>query len=383
MTRELLISSYLLFIRFWFVIFSIKPLKNKTVLIASFGDNIDHVRKSCLTHTEHDLIILTTNSSRISFEESPREKVLRFETIHIVEFIKSIYHVATSKVIFVDNYFGFLAAATFKPEVKVVQLWHAAGAIKRFGLEDPTIKKRSRRANKRFKQVYQRFTHVVVGSEKMTTIFKQAFDLKEKQILRTGIPRTDFFFNDKDMRASKKSVINKYSSIKNKKVILYAPTFRDSEIADFQLQIDVSALKKAFGSSHKLLLRLHPVVRSKKNYNNDDFIIDVSDYPNINELLLVTDYLISDYSSIPFEFSLLNRPMLFFSYDLDSYLRERGVWEDYHTLVPGPVFSSTEKIISIIEANKFNHEKLAYFKEDWNTYSKGTSSSDLVNYIYN
>ena len=383
MAREFFISSYLLLFNIFFSIFKRFSLRDKTVLIASFGDNINHVRKQCLQDTDHELIILVTGSCKVGFSESDRETVLKFETFNLVQFVQSIYHLATARVVFVDNYFGFLAVTKFHSEVKVVQLWHAAGAIKKFGLHDPTIKGRSARAHRRFRAVYQRFTDVVIGSDRMGDVFKQAFDLSESQLLRTGIPRTDFFFDQVRVEKAIESVSVKYPQIKGKKVILYAPTFRDSEIGSAGLHLDLAALYQAFNETHVILLRLHPVVRrgfSIEKYS--DFIIDVSNYRNMNELLTVADYLVSDYSSIPFEFSLLNRPMIFYSYDLDDYVDERGFWVDYESNMPGPIVTSTDGLIERILADDFDLAKVEQFAKEWNTYSTGYSAKSVVDAIY-
>ena len=383
MAREFFISSYLFLFNIFFSIFKHLPLKDKTVLVTSFGDNINHVRKQCLQETDHELIILVTGSCRVDFSESVREQVLKFETVNLIQSIKSIYHLATARVIFVDNYFGFLAVTEFNSDVKVVQLWHAAGAIKRFGLHDPTIQSRSVRAHKRFRAVYQRFTDVVIGSDQMGDIFKQAFDLTESQLLKTGIPRTDFFFDQDRVQKAVESVTIKHPQIKGKKVILYAPTFRYSEIGSAGLHLDLKLLYEAFHETHVILLRLHPVVKrgfSIEKYSN--FIIDASSYPNMNELLTVADYLITDYSSIPFEFSLLNRPMIFYSYDLGDYVDERGFWTDYEASMPGPVVTSTEGIVEHILADDFNLAKVEQFSKLWNTYSTGQSAKSVVNAIY-
>jgi len=383
MAREFFISSYLFLFNIFFTFFKRSQIQNKTVLIASFGDNINHVRKQCLQDTNHELIILVTRSCKVNFSDSEREKVLKFETVNVIQLIKSIYHLATAEVIFVDNYFGFLAVTEFNSDVKVVQLWHAAGAVKKFGLHDPTIKGRSARAHKRFRSVYQRFTHVVIGSDQMGDIFKQAFDLSESQLLKTGIPRTDFFFDQDRVQKAVESVTIKHPQIKGKKVILYAPTFRDSEIGSAGLHLDLKLLYEAFHETHVILLRLHPVVRrgfSLEEYS--DFIIDTSNYPNMNELLTVADYLITDYSSIPFEFSLLNRPMIFYSYDLGDYIDERGFWVDYESNMPGPVVSSTDGIIKHILTNDFDLANVEHFSKLWNTYSTGQSSKLLIRNIY-
>src|SRR5699024_9379731 len=116
-----------------------------------------------------------TSQCNITFKDAPNRKQYDFKTTHPVHWIWSIYHLATSRIVFVDNYYGFLAATEFKPHVKCIQLWHAAGAMKQFGLKDLSIENRPKKAYKRFHKVYQRFDHVVVGSEHMANIFREGF----------------------------------------------------------------------------------------------------------------------------------------------------------------------------------------------------------------
>ncbi len=124
-----------------------------------------------------------------------------------------------------------------------------------------------------------------------------------------------------------------------RRVILYAPTFRGDTITDAHAtdDLDLHALKAVLGDDHVLLVRLHPFVRSQTPIGPElaDFAIDVSDYPDINELMLVSDVLVTDYSSAIYEFSLLGRPMVFFAPDYEAYEKERGFYFDYRTGVPG------------------------------------------------
>src|SRR5699024_1102542 len=98
---------------------------------------------------------------------------------------------------------------------------------KQFGLQDLSNANRSERAIRRFKAVYNRFDHVVVGSDKMVDVFKESFDLPEERFIRTGIPRTDFFFDDIKKRRAVNKLHGDFPIIKDKKVLLYAPTYRD------------------------------------------------------------------------------------------------------------------------------------------------------------
>ncbi|GIN96829.1 hypothetical protein J6TS1_26990 [Siminovitchia terrae] len=327
---------------------------------------------------DDQIIILKTASCRLDFNGT----VLNFEPKYFADWIRSIYHLATSNVIFIDNYFGFLAAVKFKPNVKCIQLWHAAGAIKQFGLMDPSITARSPKAIQRFKKVYSQFDYVVVGGEKMADIYRESFGVREENILRTGIPRTDFFFDEQALQKTAAALKKTYPIIQEKKVILYAPTYRENEFNVSSVPLDIEKMYQELKDEYILLLRLHPAVHFDLSNQYPDFVYDVSGYPDINHLLAVTDLLISDYSSIPFEFSLLQRPMIFFAYDLEEYGKSRGFWEPYEQLVPGPVVYNSKDLVEAVQTNKYDYDQIVKFANEWNEFSTGTSSLRLIQAIY-
>ena len=381
MLRELVITIYLFIFKFFFSFFKLFPLKKKTTLVASFGGNILFTAKEIEAQTEDSVIILKTSKCPVYFARTSRRRVLNFETNHIFHWLSSVYHLATSHNVIVDNYYGFLAVTNFKPETQCIQLWHAAGAIKQFGLKDLSIVDRSPRAFKRFNEVYKRFDQVVVGSEHMAAIFRESFGLSEEQILRTGVPRTDFFFDERLKDTAKKSLTFDFPAIKEKKVILYAPTYRDDELDSPQLMLDLDKLYKAFKYDYVLFLRLHPAVNGKFENKYPGFVYNVSSYSNVNQLLVIADILITDYSSIPFEYSLLNKPMIFYAYDLEEYEKARGFWENYEDLVPGPIVKTTNEVIQVIREGNYDLDRVRIFAEEWNEYSKGHSSEALVQSI--
>lgn len=381
MIRELFIEIYLLIFRMLFSIFNLFPLKKKTVFVASFGDNTQFVATDITTYTDESVYILHTGSIKHPFPLADQIHVFTFKPSRPLQWLKCIYHLATSHVVYVDNYFGFLAVTPFKTQVRCVQLWHAAGAIKQFGLKDPSNVGRTIRAKDRFQQVYNRFTDVVVGSEKMADIFCESFGLQKSRMLRTGIPRTDFFFDEEAIHRVTRHLEETYPTIKEKKVLLYAPTYRDDALNISDLHIDLDHLASKFKDEYVLLLKLHPAVSFNESIESD-FVINVSDFPDVNHLCLVADILISDYSSIPFEYAILERPMIFFAYDLEKYQELRGFWEDYHSLVPGPVVRTTEELAKAISAGVHDLCRIRQFKQDWNTYSNGESSNNLVRALH-
>ena len=386
MARELAIDIYLVCFKILFSIFKLFPLRDKTTFVTSFGDNCQHVAEEM---DKQDLsiqkVILIKSSSHIQVKDDGKTIVLAFETKHIMAMVRSIYHLATSKWIIVDNYFGFLSTVTFKKPVTCVQVWHAAGAVKKFGAKDPSILGRSARARQRFLNVYQQFDYVTTGSEKMAEIYQESFQLPDSRILRTGIPRTDFFFNEEAKQSARRTLLTIYPELANKKIILYAPTFRNADLSSGKIALDLALLYQELQSeNYALLLKLHPAVKAEHDLEHKfpGFVYPVTGDFHVNELLISTDLLITDYSSIPFEFSILQKPMIFFAYDLQEYEEERGFWEDYPSSMPGPIVTTTEELLEKIRSANYQLEKVEPFKQKWNQYSNGNSSKKLVDFLF-
>ena len=150
-------------------------------------------------------------------------------------------------------------------------------------------------------------------------------------------------------------------------MILYAPTFRGQRVTEarFPTDLDLALLQARLGDDHVVLVRSHPLVQedARPGASLGGFAIDVSDHPDVNELLLVSDVLVTDYSSVIFEYALLGRPMLFFAPDLDAYERERGFYTDYRSWVPGPVLETTEGVADALRAGSFDLERVRAFRE--------------------
>ncbi|MGG1848273.1 CDP-glycerol glycerophosphotransferase family protein [Bacillus wiedmannii] len=385
MTREIIVEAYLILFTILHNIMKIFPIKRKVTFIMSYGENLifiyDEMKRQKI---DYNVVFLYKPTCKYEVDSYSDVKSYKFETKNIFHTIKSVYHLSTSKYVVIDNYFGSLAKVNFKKGVQCIQIWHAAGAIKKFGVLAPSFNKRSLRAQKRFFDVYKNFHKIVVGSDALANIYKDAFVLSDNRILKTGIPRTDLFFYEQRKQENKESILLINPSLKGKKIILYAPTFRDKELVDFDLHLDIDMMYKALKDEYIILIKLHPAVRNKLNHQDKykDFVYDYSLYPNINDLFLVTDILITDYSSVPFEFCLLNKPMVFFPYDLKKYAKKRGIIGDYKRNVPGPVVYNTNELIDVITKGSFDTEVLTEFKLKWNQYSQGNSSEKLVNYLF-
>jgi CDP-glycerol glycerophosphotransferase len=191
-----------------------------------------------------------------------------------------------------------------------------------------------------------RWDYLISPSPYMTEIAGRAF-LFEHKMLECGFPRNDVLYLNNNP-SSIHDIKKKLDLPADKKVILYAPTFRSKET--FDLHLDFDQLQDKLGSDYIVLLRLHYFISSRIDVENyRGFVYDVSSYPDIQDLYLISDLMITDYSSVMFDFAHLRRPMLFFAYDLDYYRNDlRGMYLDYEETVPGPIVQNTEEIINHI-----------------------------------
>lgn len=396
MIRESLISAYLFLFQSLFILCKLFPQKEKIVFAVSFSDNTKYLADAFQKEqVKAELVFLCKGNCVADFREE-KGKSIPLETPNPAALLRAAYHLATSKLVFVDNYFGFLSVVKFRRGVECIQIWHAAGALKKFGLEDQSVRLRTKRANRRFMSVYQHFDKVITGSDIMAEIFKRSFGITEERILRTGIPRTDFFYqragtdsavpvkrreDDQDKRV-KKVLPFLEGALADKKKILYAPTYRDGELSAEKIHLDLDLMREALSRDYVLLLRLHPAVHKDFEICGQDktFAFDCSSCRDVNELLLVSDILVTDYSSLPVEYALLKKPMIFYPYDLDDYGRERGFQTEYMDWIPGPVAFTTQEVIHLITQNDFDLNAIASFSSLWNRYSKGCSSRNVVRY---
>lgn len=295
--------------------------------------------------------------------------------------LNSFKKLSSSKFIFLNDNFFPLAFMDFKSENCIVQLWHAPGASKKFG---GSVDFESREI---LGKISQKTDCLIVTSKNIIKYYSEAFQMPEDKIKALGLPRMDYYFEDHDLNKLKREFCQKFYVSPDKKIILYAPTFRDEEkynnVFDF---LDLDKFNQELGSEFVLALRLHPKI---KNFYGGDIssegkYVDVSDFESEQELMLLSDILITDYSSIMIEFSALNKPSIFFTYDLEYYLaNERGFYYDFETTVPGPIVFSSDDLIDVIKNKKFDKSKISEFVRSQFDEIDGHSSERILDYLLN
>lgn len=298
---------------------------------------------------------------------------------NILRFIR-LY--ASSQVVVVDDYFRLLNIVKKRRDVKLVQLWHACGAFKTFGFT------RLGKAGgpKQTDPNHRMYDVAIVSSGEIAKHYAEGFGLSDEKIVATGIPRTDIFMDTAYANKVKAAFYEKYPHLKEKKIILFAPTFRGNGQMSAYYPSEVFGAKdfyEALGGDYAVLIKYHPFCKERPHIPEiyKDVIIDLSDEDELNDLLFVSDVLITDYSSVIFEASLLNIPMLFYAFDLFDYISSRDFYYDFEAFVPGKIVFSQQELIDAVINEDYDNEKIGSFKEKFFDHLDGKSSCRVADML--
>lgn len=264
---------------------------------------------------------------------------------------------ATSKYVFLNDNFMPMGRLNFKDDAVITQLWHAEGAFKKFGFhisQPENVRKAEAEANKKL-------TYVVCSGEGVREIYAGAFGTSKEQVLALGAPRCDYLISEENRKNAKAELEALYPQTKGKRVVLYAPTFRDTKEGNLELlrRFDTKKCTEKLGDDYVLFVKLHPQVHESCVVTN---AVDVTEYDDVRKLALFCDVLITDYSSICIDFSFLDKKTVFFAYDLEEYKTKRDFYFDYEAYVPGRVARTVEECIEAVRGD-FDAERNKRFKE--------------------
>lgn len=364
--------GYYLFAAF-FCLFRLVPVnKNKVFMVATHDDsdegNIGLVTEKIQEKMPDMKLVFLTRKDGIRTPFS--------------FFLTKAYHMATAGTIFLDNEFMPMAFTPISKKVKVVQLWHGTGTIKKFGQDSDTgeVAKLAHRAN-------QRLTHLIVNSEMTKRQYASAFNQPMKNVHIIGLPRTDLILDEKKMHAMKEKFWRQYPELRGRFCMLYAPTFRDYEVEHPHIALNLDSFVQQMDENEVLLLRLHPHVAANcpadllSKYKGR--VYNVSDYAGVTTLLAVADCLITDYSSIIFEYCLMDKKMIFYAYDLELFESDgRGFYEKYDSFVPGQVVQSQQELERECCKREADVNRIRKFREDMFAYLDGNAMNRLLELIF-
>ncbi|MCT3028715.1 MULTISPECIES: CDP-glycerol glycerophosphotransferase family protein [Pediococcus] len=245
----------------------------------------------------------------------------------------------------------------------------------------------------RMNKVNAQWDYLVSPSHYATERFESAF-LPKAKILEVGYPRNDVFFLSDNEKGEILRQLRNMWGINNKKVILYAPTFRDDDKTsagkqDFKLNLNIEAMYKALHEDYVVLFRQHAIVKTKL-YIPDyfkDFFIDVSKFSDVQQLYLLADMCVTDYSSVMFDYAITKKPLLFYTYDYEDYKENlRGFYIDFEAEAPGPLLYDTDQLIDAVQhidqVEKNYESKYQQFYNKYGYIENGTSTKKVIDAVW-
>lgn len=368
-------------IKLFSLLFRIIPINNKKIVFCcymgkGYGDNLKPICDELLNMKNSDLdIVWVLNKSNYNKTMPKGIRKVKYKSL------KYLYELSTSKI-WVDN--SRKEFVPFKRKKQYyIQTWHAGLCLKKVEKDAELVLPRFyiRRAICDSKNA----NLFVSNSLWETKLYKESFWYNGR-ILEDGIPRNDILINSTKHVKIKQEVYKKFNINPNKRILLYAPTFRnDFSLNAYDLDFNefLTYLNKTTKAEWTLLLKLHPNI-SEKSYglNIPKDSIDVSNYGDLYELMISSDMLITDYSSLMFDYGYLNKPLFLYASDVADYLNDRGFYFDYYKL-PFPVATNIEELISVY--NKYNKttyiNNLKKFYNDVGLKETGNSAKKIANII--
>lgn len=361
--KKYLNKSKKAYFRIVYKVFTLLPIHKDAVAFLSDSrsnltgnfEYIDREIKSRQTDLKISYMLKKTNSAKKTFGE----------------YTKIAWLIATSQHVLLDDFYPLVYPLKIRNNVNLIQVWHAVGAFKTFGFSRMGLPGGPKPTSKNHKN----YTWAIVSSKHVAPFYAEGFGIDDRKVLPLGAPRTDMFFDT----TYKESVVTRLEEelpfIKGKKVVLFAPTFRGNGQRSAYYNFDWIDFEKLYtklsAAGYVMLFKIHPFVKSKVQIPEEyaDFFYDVSSYREVNDLLLVSDALITDYSSVVFEYSLLRKKTIFFAPDLEEYTASRDFYVGYQEFVPGPIVRDMDSLVTEIErVNEFNPQSLdnflAYYFDD-------------------
>lgn len=232
----------------------------------------------------------------------------------------------------------------------------------------------------------EKYNCMISPSSFTTEVFQSAFRISKDKLIETGYPRNDILSNasEEDVRTIKE----RFHIPLDKKVLLYAPTWRDNSYVaagyEFQLLVDFHRWKEELGNEYVVIFKPHYLISNTFDLADlEDFVYSIPTTVDISELYLISDALITDYSSVFFDYAILNRPIYFYTYDLEQYKDElRGFYLDIYTDLPGCIYVEEVDMLLDIKNNVYDYDKTHEFNQRFNNMEDGKAAKRVIDIVF-
>lgn len=352
---------------FVYLFFKLLPVKNKVSFIS---------RQSETPSLDFRLMIECLEKEYPEYEVSVLCKMIpdsfSGKLLYCFEFLKQMKALATSRVVVLDGYCILACMLKHKKDLKIIQIWHALGAFKRFGKSILDLDGGSSSETAEAFDMHRNYDFVACSGNACVGPFSEAFGQKKSDFIPIGIPRMDFLTDKKENEKLKNKIYSEYPSLNNgRKNILYVPTFRDNDESRQQLREATRNLVNAVNyDEYNLIVKHHVVDSDKEQIYTDNASNEIEGESFVGmEFMSVADCVVTDYSSIIYEALLKNLPIYIYCFDSERYLDERGFYIDFYNDIPAVYSKTAKELIDKIErGEEADKEKIACFKKQYVNY---------------
>ena len=282
----------------------------------------------------------------------------------------SMFHMATSSVCILDAYWPAVSILKHKKSLTVIQMWHAIGKIKKSGYQTLDMASGRSRKTAELLAMHRNYDIIIAGGEAWNPYYCLSFDTTEDKLVNIGLPRIDHLLQTE--AANKKSIYEVYPELKEKQVILYAPTFRRNMELQWEPLLDEINFDKNI-----LIIKGHP---NQKIECNHPGVMMCPAFKAV-DLLAVCDYLITDYSAIAVEAAVLNKKTYYYLYDFDAYMENNGINVSPFDSMPGCAFRDAKSLMEDLESGMYKQDVLDAYRSRYLPPELGTSTEKLASLV--
>ena len=350
----MIVKIGLFFLNLFYFFAKLAPVENKVVFISRQSDK-----------PNPDFLMLTKQLK----QDNPQLKTvmlcktlghgLKAKLSYMGHMFVQMHQLATSRVVVLDSYCILASCLHHRPDLKIIQMWHALGCSKKFGCSilDQPGGSSSKLAHTM--HMHEQYDYVFTSAKICQPYFAQALNTAVDKVLVQPLPRVDRLCDEKIRHQKAEEIYTKYPQLKNKESVLYAPTFRVDET---QLAENIDKLIKLFDYEHyELIISLHPL--SKINITDTRVIRD-SAYSSMEWASAVSE-VITVYSAVVYEIALLEKPLLFYVFDRQSYGSERDFYLDFDSEMPGPLCDTAEKLLAALDNHSASARRVKEFADKY------------------
>lgn len=287
-----------------------------------------------------------------------------------------MYHLATSEVCVLDSYCIPVSILKHKKNLIIIQMWHAIGSMKKFG--HAIINKKEGRDEKiaHALNMHKNYDFVFTSSNRYTKNLSEGFNCPPECIIPMTLPRVDLLFDENFLNQTEEKIYLAYPELEKRKTILYCPTFREEDCERKLNEAALDLINSINLDKYNLIIKFHPLTNIELK-SSDSVIID-QQFTTF-EMLSISDIVISDYSCIIYEAGILKKPIYFYAFDKEDYIKNRGFAIDYENELPGKISADPKDLIDSLES-EYDYKKLDIFINRYVTEVEGCTQK-IVDFI--